>query len=81
MSGGAWCRRTHRWVSMAFTATVIANFVVRAQGQGEPPAWVTYAPLLPLSLLLLTGLYLFALPYLGRRGERRSVGAGDEPCT
>lgn len=81
MSGSAWFRRTHRWVSMAFTATVIANFVVRAQGQGEPPPWVTYAPLLPLSLLLLTGLYLFALPYLGRRGERRSVGAGDEPCT
>lgn len=81
MSGSAWFRRTHRWVSMAFMATVIANFVVRAQGQGEPPAWVTYAPLLPLSLLLLTGLYLFALPYLGRRGERRSVGAGDEPCT
>ncbi|UCU94570.1 hypothetical protein [Hydrogenophaga taeniospiralis] len=81
MSGSTWFRRTHRWVSMAFTATVIANFVVRAQGQGEPPAWVTYAPLLPLSLLLLTGLYLFALPYLGRRGERRSIGAGDEPCT
>ena len=54
MSGSAWFRRTHRWVSMAFTATVIANFVVRAQGQGEPPAWVTYAPLLPLGLLLLT---------------------------
>ncbi|MCB4363032.1 hypothetical protein KIH07_04760 [Hydrogenophaga taeniospiralis] len=79
MSGSAWFRRAHRWVSMAFTATVIANFVVRAQGQGEPPPWVTYAPLLPLGLLLLTGLYLFALPYLGRRGERGAAGAQEEP--
>lgn len=79
MSGGAWCRRTHRWVSMAFTATVLANFAVRAQGQGEPPPWLTYAPLLPLGLLLLTGLYLFALPYLPRRGARRSPGAQEAP--
>ncbi len=26
-------------------------------------SWVTYSPLLPLAVLLLTGLYLFALPY------------------
>lgn len=79
MSGGAWCRRTHRWVSMAFTATVLANFAVRAQGQGEPPPWLTYAPLLPLGLLLLTGLYLFALPYLPRRSAPRSPGAKEAP--
>ena len=55
-----------RWVSIAFTATVIANFIVRAKG--APPAWITYSPLLPLAVLLLTGLYLFALPYkVGRR--------------
>ena len=58
-------RQFHRWVSMAFTLTVIANFV--AMTRGTPPAWVTYSPLLPLALLLLTGLYLFALPYLARR--------------
>jgi hypothetical protein len=44
-----------------FTVTVIANFV--AMGLGEPPSWVVYSPLLPLFLLLFTGLYLFALPY------------------
>jgi hypothetical protein len=32
-------RQTHRWLSIAFTVTVIANFVVLAQG--NPPAWVT----------------------------------------
>ena len=58
-----WIRQTHRWVSIAFTVTVIANIVVLSMGNGQPPAWVTYSPLLPLALLLLTGLYLFVLPY------------------
>jgi len=31
-----------------------------------PPDSITYAPLLPRFLLLFTGLYLFALPYLAR---------------
>jgi hypothetical protein len=62
-----WIRQTHRWVSMAFTLTVIANFVALGLGQGQqPPAWITYSPLLPLALLLLSGLYLFALPYAAR---------------
>jgi len=66
-----WIRQTHRWVSMAFTLTVIANFVALSLGQGQPPNWITYSPLLPLALLLLTGLYLFALPYLVRRRAGR----------
>jgi hypothetical protein len=66
MSGNAWVRQLHRWLSIAFTLTVVANFVARAWG--EPPAWVTYAPLPPLFLLLFSGLYLFVLPYAARRG-------------
>ena len=62
-----WIRQTHRWVSIAFTLTVIANFVALGLGQGQPPNWITYSPLFPLALLLLTGLYLFALPYMVRR--------------
>ena len=57
-------RQTHRWLSIVFTLTVIANFVALTQGQ--PPAWVTYSPLPPLALLLFSGLYLFVLPYAGR---------------
>lgn len=73
-------RQFHRWVSMAFTLTVIANFVAMGVGKGaQPPAWITYAPLLPLALLLFTGLYLFALPYLDRRGARRSTGDRGAP--
>ena len=57
-------RQTHRWVSIAFTLTVIANFV--AMARGTPPALITYAPLVPLFLLLFSGLYLFVLPYLSK---------------
>ena len=59
-------RQTHRWVAIAFTVTVIANFIALAQGRGMPPPWVTYSPLPPLALLLFTGLYMFALPYATR---------------
>ena len=66
-------RQTHRWLSIAFTLTVIANFVALAAGHGkQPPAWVTYSPLLPLFVLMLTGLYMFVLPYaLKSRASRR----------
>ena len=73
MNWNHWVRQFHRWVSIVFTITVIANFVALGMGGGQqPPDWITYAPLLPLALLLFTGLYLFVLPYLikGRRGER-----------
>jgi hypothetical protein len=68
-----WIRQIHRWLSIVFTVTVVANFV--AMGLGEPPAWIVYSPLLPLFLLLFTGLYMFVLPYaLRSRGGRRPVG-------
>lgn len=61
-------RQAHRWLSMVFTLTVIANFVALGIGQGQqPPAWITYSPLLPLFLLMFSGLYLFFLPYLAKR--------------
>jgi len=60
-------RQSHRWLSLIFTATVIANVVIMAFGR--PPMWVVYAPLPPLFLLLFSGLYMFVLPYIARRGE------------
>lgn len=67
MSWSRWIRQFHRWVSVAFTVTVVANFVAIGMGKGqEPPPWITYAPLVPLAFLLLSGLYLFVLPYLAR---------------
>ena len=65
MNWNHWIRQTHRWLSIAFTLTVIANFV--AMSQGTPPAWITYLPLLPLALLFFSGAYLFVLPYVAKR--------------
>ena len=69
MTWDNWVRQIHRWLSIAFTATVIANFV--AMSWGQPPAWVVYAPLPPLFLLLFTGLTMFALPYVAKRRAAR----------
>jgi len=73
MNTSKWIRQIHRWLAIAFTVTVVVTFVALAQE--EPLVWVSYVPLLPLFLLLFTGLYLFALPYLAkRRGRERSAG-------
>lgn len=76
MSRGGWARPVHRWTSIVFTLALIANFVVRAMGQGEPVAWLTYSPLPPLFLQLFTGLYLFVLHYAGRRRSAALGAAG-----
>ena len=67
-----WVRQTHRWLSIAFTVTVIVNIV--ALGQKEVVRQtVAFLPLLPLALLLFTGLYLFVLPYTTKwRSGRRT---------
>jgi len=36
-------------------------------GLGKQPLWLVYSPLPPLFLLLFSGLYMFVLPYAGRR--------------
>jgi hypothetical protein len=66
-------RQTHRWLSIVFTVTVVANFAALARGAGTPPPWVTYSPLFPLALLLLSGLYLFMLPYAARWRRGRTT--------
>lgn len=65
MTWNSWIRQFHRWTSIAFTGGVITYIGVMSRG--TPPAWVGLLALVPLILLLVTGLYLFALPYLIRR--------------
>ncbi|AUX44970.1 membrane protein [Sorangium cellulosum] len=72
MNWNHWIRQIHRWLSVVFTAAVIVNLV--AMGQESPAVWVGFLALLPLVLLLLTGLYLFVLPYATRWRSGRRTG-------
>ncbi len=71
MNWNKWVRQTHRWLSIAFTLGVIINGV--AVGLKNYTFWVGLLALLPLALLLFTGLYLFVLPYATKwRSGRRT---------
>jgi hypothetical protein len=73
MNWSKWLRQIHRWLSIAFTVAVIVNIV--ALVREKQAVWVDLLALLPLILLMLTGLYLFVLPYATWwRGERRAGG-------
>lgn len=72
MNWNNWIRQIHRWLSIAFTVAVIVNIVALVQKSSA--AWVGFLALLPLALLLLTGLYLFVLPYATKWRSVRSAG-------
>ena len=65
-------RQTHRWLSIAFTVGVIVNIV--AVSLKQYAAWVGILALVPLALLLFTGLYLFVLPYATKWRSGRRTG-------
>jgi quinol-cytochrome oxidoreductase complex cytochrome b subunit len=70
-----WVRQIHRWLSIAFTVAVIINIVnIVALGQKEPALWAGLLALVPLALLLLTGLYLFVLPHAAKWRNARGAG-------
>jgi hypothetical protein len=65
MTWNKWMRQIHRWLSIAFTVAVIVNVV--ASMQKQETLWIGLLALAPLIVLMITGLYLFALPYLTKR--------------
>lgn len=65
MTGKQWIRQAHRWVSIIFTIVSAAIFAALGAG-GQPALWVYYLPLFPLALLVMSGLYMFFLPYAAR---------------
>ena len=65
MNFNQWVRQIHRWLAIIFTLTVVVNFI--AMSQGPTPMWIVYSPLPPLFLMMATGLYMFALPYMAKR--------------
>ena len=74
MSWSQGIRQIHRWLSIIFTAVVIAIFGMLGAGK-EPAEWVYFLPLLPLALLMFTGLYMFVLPYAAKWRSRRRTRA------
>ena len=69
MNWNKWIRQIHRWLSMAFTVAVIVNIVAVVQKKYSDRLGLL--AVLPLALLLLTGLYLFVLPYATKWGSVR----------
>lgn len=61
MNWNKWVRQTHRWLSIAFTVAVVVNIVAVVQGKYTNKLGLL--AVLPLALMLFTGLYLFVLPY------------------
>lgn len=61
-------RQVHRWTSAVFTVAVGVNIVLNLVASEQIAMVVGGLTLLPLFVLLLTGIYLFALPYLRRGG-------------
>lgn len=64
MTWNARIRQIHRWLSILFVLAVIAN--IAALVMGSQATWIGLLALVPLIPLMITGLYMFALPYLRR---------------
>lgn len=69
-------RHLHRWLSIIFTAVVAGIFIALGTGT-EPAEWTYFLPLFPLALLMLSGLYMFVLPYVIRWRKARPMVEGD----
>jgi len=72
-------RQWHRWLSVVFVVFVIANIVLNLSPSASEQLtlWVGFSTLIPLALLLLTGLYLFVLPYVAKRNGSKRVAQGE----
>jgi hypothetical protein len=71
MHWNKWIRQIHRWLSVAFTLAVLLNAV--AVFQGKYSNKMGLLAVAPLAFLLLTGLYLWVLPYAVRWRTRRRL--------
>jgi uncharacterized iron-regulated membrane protein len=72
MNWSHWLRQVHRWLAIVFTVGFLMNVVVAMQGKYI--AWVGLLALIPLILLMITGLYMFVQPYAARWRSPRAAG-------
>jgi hypothetical protein len=61
-------RQAHRWLSILFVLTVIANLV--ALFTKQQAVWIGLMALFPLIPLMISGLWMFFRPYFSRRSEQ-----------
>lgn len=66
----AFVRSSHRWLSVVFMAAVLVN--ITAQIMGVQAVWIGLLALFPLILMMISGMWLFVLPYVARRRAMRS---------
>lgn len=64
-------RTFHRWTSYFFVLTTIVTFAVLMLNAALD--WVSYVPLLPLALLMITGICMWFVPYLAKRRAERAA--------
>ena len=62
----AFVRTSHRWLSIVFMALVVANTVFLVTGHQSYLLGIV--TLIPLFLMMVSGLWMFFQPYLRRRG-------------
>lgn len=75
MKAHQFIRQAHRWISFVFILIVAITTVMMMQE--SPPEWANYLALPPLFLLMLTGTYMFVLPYVSRGRSERREGSPD----
>ncbi|HEU4602561.1 MAG TPA: hypothetical protein VFS24_11355 [Steroidobacteraceae bacterium] len=66
-------RDIHRWLSIALTIAVIINIVALAKN--VQAFWIGLLALIPLIAMMLTGLYMFFLPYVKGRSPAATTSA------
>ena len=72
MNWNKWMRQSHRWLSVVFIMVVSVNGITVAEGKYNQK--VGLVAVFFLAPLLLTGLYLFVLPYAAKwRSTRRAA--------
>ncbi|MFC7378744.1 hypothetical protein [Brevundimonas sp. GCM10030266] len=61
----ALARQCHRWLALIFTGAVLLN--VGALVLQIDALWLGFVALIPLILMMITGLCLFVAPYMRRK--------------
>lgn len=65
-------RALHRWAAAVFVLSIVVVSVTLAL---QGPMWVSYLPLLPLAVLLFTGLAMLVRQKASRRNDTAEAGA------